>query len=97
MNEFLIKDREHPARMGGVQKVYRFPNGLGASVIQFRGSYGYEDGLWEIGVIKFREDTESWDLTYDTPITDDVIGRLSWDEVEETLKQIKELPNEANS
>jgi hypothetical protein len=96
MNEFLFKDREHPARMGGVQKVYRFPNGLGASVICSPFSYGGDEGLWEIGVIKFRGDTEHWGLTYDTPITDDVIGRLSWNEVEETLKQIKELPNETD-
>jgi hypothetical protein len=95
MNEFLIKEREHPAGMGGVQKVYQFPNGLGASVICSPFSYGGDEGLWELGVLTF-DDKGNWGLTYDTPITCDVIGRLLWDEVEETLKQIKELPNEAN-
>lgn len=85
-----IHDRAHPSGMGGTQRVYRFPNGYGASVVQFRGSYGFEQGLYELGVIKFEGD--DWCLTYDTPITDDVIGHLSPEEVEATLDQIAELP-----
>ena len=50
------------------------------------GSYGNEDGLWELGV------TQDGSLTYDTPITDDVIGRLTEDEVQTTLAQIAALP-----
>ena len=92
MNEFLIHDRVHPAGMGGVQKVYRFPNGYGASVISSPFSYGGDEGQWEIGVVKWNGDR--FGLTYETPITDDVIGRLSWDEVEDTLKQIQELKDE---
>ena len=36
---------------GGVQYIYRFPNGWGASVICHRGSYGGPEGLWEVGVM----------------------------------------------
>jgi hypothetical protein len=42
---------------GGVQKEYRFDNGYGASVIQHNYSYGNEQGLWELAVIKWDERT----------------------------------------
>lgn len=78
------------------QKIYRFPNGFGASVIRFWGSYGYDKGLWELAVIKFTskegEEVLEWDIRYDTPLTDDVLGHLTWDEVETTLQKIMELP-----
>jgi hypothetical protein len=81
------------AKNGGEQKVYRFENGYGASVVRGPYTYGGENGLWELGVLLVTgEDEPKWSLTYDTPITDDVIGHLSWDEVEETLAQIAVLP-----
>lgn len=85
-----IIERVHPAGRGGTQKIYRFPNGYGASVIQYPGSYGYDDGLWELAVLKFR-DKDSWSITYDTPITDDVIGYLSEVEVQDILAKIEAL------
>jgi hypothetical protein len=74
---------------GGTQKIYRFDNGLGASVVQHNFSYGGDCGQWELAVLKF--EGEHWDLTYDTPITDDVLGRLEWAEVEGYLEQISAL------
>ena len=74
---------------GGVQILYRAGNGWGASVVCHHYSRGYAAGLWELAVIKFDGDT--FDLCYDTPIADDVIGRLTWDEVEGILAQIQEL------
>ncbi|MGH2326547.1 hypothetical protein ACQ7EN_08090 [Leuconostoc lactis] len=56
------------------QTLYKFPNGFGASVIFHSGSYGYEQGLCEIGVIDWLGD--KWMLTYSTSVTDDVIGFL---------------------
>lgn len=78
---------------GGPQKVYRFPNGYGASVIRNPGSYGSGSGLWELAVIKFHGPNGSFTLTYDTPITEDVLGYLQWGEVEDTLTKIKGLPD----
>lgn len=78
---------------GGVQKVFRFENGYGASVVKSPYSYGGDEGLWELAVVLVYENEGrlSWKLTYDTPITEDVLGWLTWEEVEETLRQIEEL------
>lgn len=80
-------------RNGGVQKVFKFENGYGASVVKNPYSYGGDEGLWELAVVLVYENEGrlSWKLVYDTPITDDVLGWLTWEEVEETLKQIEEL------
>lgn len=55
---------------GGIQAIFRFENGYGASVINHSGSYGVE-----LAVLRFTgEGTDDWELCYTTPITDDVIG-----------------------
>lgn len=74
---------------GGVQKLYKFPNGYGASVVQHSFSYGKDRGLWELAVIKWKG--EGFDLVYDTHITDDVLGYLTESDVIKTLGEIKEL------
>ena len=38
-------------RFDGVQRVYRFANGYGASAIRHEGSMGYEAGLWECAAV----------------------------------------------
>lgn len=81
----------------GVQMLYRFENGYGASVIRHLHSYGSEDGLWELAVIQWGEGIaelgeDQWDIVYDTGITDDVLGRLQWSTVIEILGDIKDLP-----
>ena len=83
MKQFL---KETNPMNGGVQKVYQFPNGYGASVIRHKGSYGYEKGLWELAVLD-----EAGELDYSTPITDDVLGRLNDPEVDNVLGQISRL------
>lgn len=79
----------------GTQALYRFPNGYGASVIQRTYSYGGKDGLWELAVVVWNGD--DFDLTYSTPITDDVIGHLGEGEVAELLLQIAALPEAVRS
>lgn len=69
----------------GVRHIYKFDNGYGASVIKHDYSYGGRDGLWELAVLKDDE------LCYTTPITEDVIGHLAWDTVENILTEIQEL------
>ena len=77
--------------LNGVQKVYKFENGYGASVVCDDGSYGgpydeFEKNLWEIAVL----DSEGV-ITYHTPVTQDVIGHQSDEDVERVLKEISEL------
>jgi hypothetical protein len=77
---------------GGTQKVYRFKNGFGASVVSHNFSYGGKEGKWELAVIKFKmEGFEDFKLTYSTPITDDVIGWLELNEVDNLLEKISKL------
>lgn len=68
----------------GSRWVFRFGNGFGASVIN--DGYGAEVGKYELGVLG-----PSGALTYDTPITDDVLGYLTAEEVAETLDRIEAL------
>jgi hypothetical protein len=71
---------------GGTQRLYAFSNGYSASVVQHRFSYGGEAGLWELAVLRDGR------IVYDTPITDDVLGRLTEGEVQQTLAAIEALP-----
>jgi hypothetical protein len=77
----------------GAQYLFRFKNGYGASVVKHHGSYGHSKDLWELAVIVFENETDNdfWHLTYSTPITDDVEGCLTDEEVCELLRKIKEL------
>ena len=81
----MFKPTEINEHYGGIQKTYKLDNGYGASVIRHKGSYGYAQGKWELAVL------EGDELCYTSPITEDVIGHLTEDEVESILKQIKEL------
>jgi hypothetical protein len=76
----------HPNNMGGVQAIERFDNGYGASVVCTPYTYGGKDGLYELAV--FGNDGH---ITYDTPITNDVLGYLSEQDVTEILIKIQQL------
>ena len=76
----------HPNNMGGVQAIERFENGYGASIVKTPYSYGGKDGLYELAV--FGNDGH---ITYDTPITNDVLGYLSEQDVTEILIKIQQL------
>lgn len=71
----------------GTQWKYDFPNGYGASVIN--DGYGGESGLYEVGVF------HGGHLTYKTPITDDVLGYLTAEQVSEALDAIAALTEES--
>ena len=72
---------------GGFQKIYRFENGYGASVVNHNFSYGLE-----LAVIIFYENSDRFKLCYDTEITSDVIGYLTENKLNKLLKDIENLP-----
>jgi len=74
---------------GGQRALLMFPNGYGASIIKTSFSYGSSAGLWELAVMK-RDG-----ITYETPITDDVIGSCDESEILSLCKRIHALPSNA--
>ena len=69
-----------------------FDNGYGVSVIRHEHSYGGPEGKFEIAVLT--GDAGDWNLTYRTPLTDDVIGWLEPEQVTDLLRDVQELPRE---
>ena len=86
---FLFETRDR-SEDGGIQYIFRFENGYGASIVKHSFSYGHEKDLWELGVL-FNYGEDRWHLTYETPITEDVEGNLTDEDVRNLLKRIKEL------
>jgi hypothetical protein len=78
---------------GGVQARYNFYNGYSASVIKGPYTYGGLKGLYKLAICIGNL------LVYDTPITDDVLGWLTPEDVTKILIQIEALPprGEANA
>jgi hypothetical protein len=72
--------------MSGVRSRMMFENGYGVSVVSHTFSYGGKDGLFEVAVL----DKEG-NLTYETSVTNDVIGYLTSDEVSEIMEQVQSL------
>lgn len=65
-----------------------FANGYVASVVRHDFSYGGKEGLFEVAVMD-----KDFNILYDTPITDDVVGHLNSDELVKVLQDISNLPN----
>ena len=74
---------------GGIRAKHFFDNGYGISVVKFKGSYGYEEGLYESAVLKGTE--EKYEICYDSVITDDVLGYQTEEEVEVLLYEIENI------
>ncbi len=72
--------------LSGKKARIQFDNGYGASVVSHSFSYGGKQGLYEIAIL----DNEG-DICYDTPITNDVVGHLTEEDVTEVLIKIQRL------
>lgn len=70
----------------GVKARMMFENGFGVSVVSHTYSYGGKAGLYELAVLD-----SNGELTYDTTVTNDVIGYLSPEEVTEIMEQVQVL------
>lgn len=71
----------------GTQAKMKFDNGYGISVITGESAYGSGKVPYEAAVL-----LTNGDLSYDTPVTDDVMGYLTAGGVSDKMKQIQELP-----
>jgi hypothetical protein len=80
-----LEFKEHQLHNGIVSRI-TFDNGYGASVVKHDYSYGGKDGLYELAVLD-----KNGELTYDTPITNDVIGYLRDIDVTDVLIKIQQL------
>lgn len=74
---------------GGIRAQHFFSNGYGVSVVRFPGSYGYEQDLYEVAILKGNPD--DFDLCYDTPITDDIMGHRDETDVENIMEEVQSL------
>ena len=63
-----------------------FDNGYGASIVKGPHTYGGREGLYELAVLG-----KDGKLTYETPVTSDVEGYLTEDDVTKLLEQIQSL------
>ena len=89
MGKMMLNNSDYNKKysiLDGVGYEYKFDNGYGASVVSHSGSYGGNQGLYELAVLD-----STGDLCYSTPITEDVIGHLTSDKVVELLERIKSL------
>lgn len=70
----------------GVAARVSFPNGFGASVVRHTFSYGGQQGLYELAVLKDR------DIHYDNPVAKgDVLGWLNPENIDTLLQDIENL------
>jgi hypothetical protein len=74
--------------LSGVRSTCHFDNGYGVSVVRHKFSYGNKLDLFELAIID-----KVGDMVYSTPITDDVLGYLSEDEVSDTMIKVQRLDN----
>lgn len=77
--------------LDGVRARFSFPNGYGVSVVRHKYSYGNQkgEGFYEVAVL------DGEDLTYDTPVTNDVLGWQTPEDVSKVMAQVEALPPKA--
>jgi hypothetical protein len=80
----------------GLHGLLFFPNGYGVSVVRYKNlisetysSYTSNEDEWEVAVLY--GDENEWNITYNTHITDDVIGHLSEGGVEQIITLVQNL------
>jgi hypothetical protein len=69
----------------GIVSRTEFDNGYEVSVVKSQYTYGGDKGLYELAVFKDGE------ITYATPITDDVMGYLRPEDVTDVMAKIQKL------
>lgn len=81
--DYMLPNPNNPKDLDD-QRMYKFANNRGASVIFHYGSYGFEQGLLELMMVDWTTDGSSWSSGYEP------WGYLTTDKCAEILKMIKE-------
>jgi hypothetical protein len=90
MNFTDLNFESHPCfKDDGIQAKHFFPNGYGVSVVRFPGSYGFQDDLYEVAILQGTPD--KYELCYDTPITEDVLGHQDETDINNILNEVQTL------
>ena len=76
----------HPNFPDATQAIFEFPNGYSISVITGKYAYTTESHPYEAAVFL------NGGLCYVTPITNDVFGHQTTDDISETMALIEALP-----
>ena len=83
--DIVFKTNPMGADFGIVSRT-QFDNGYEVSVVKSPYSYGGDKGLYELAVLG-----KDGHITYDTPITNDVIGYLREQDVTDVMEKIQQL------
>jgi hypothetical protein len=76
----------------GEQAFHIFDNHYGVSVVRGPYTYGGRKGLYELAVVYMAPGDKESQLVYDTPITNDVMGYLTPDNITDVMAQVEALP-----
>lgn len=78
--------------LSGEHAHHIFDNYYGVSVVRGPYTHGGRKGLYELAVLHMSPDAEYSDLVYDTPVTNDVEGHLTPEDVTRLMKEVSKLP-----
>lgn len=77
---------------------HQFSNGFGVSIARHEGAYcdlregdDAPEQTFEVAVLAYNDEDGSWSLTYDTPITGDVLGWQTAEEVDAVMAAVEAL------
>lgn len=77
-----LKFRQHPNDISGTIAQCEFENGYGLSIVN--GDYAYcTEGTYEVAIL------HNGEITYNTPLTDDVLIDVSPSEINTLIKVVK--------
>ena len=76
----------------GEHAFHIFDNYYGVSVVRGPYTHGGRKGLYELAVIYMAPEDRESKIVYDTPITNDVMGYLTPDNITDIMAQVEALP-----
>jgi hypothetical protein len=92
--EHIAVERPHQFIDNATQRIYRFPNNYGASVVWGGDTvsvFGDLSKPYELAVIRFVDEDDHYYLDYSTTLGTDVYTYQNDEQIRDLLKQIKEL------